>query len=784
MRISVSTKLSIVASLGILIVFAVAPTAASGQAMYSVTDLGTLPGFYGSDASAINTNGQVVGWAFMAGGTTNHAFVYKNGEMTDLNPLVVGDYSEALGINNNGEVVGYSPRVGAFLYSFGTMITNFGGAANGINDSDEVVGGNYSEQGPSSAFLYKYSGGVMTGLGLPSSASVANGINNNGQIVGANSQGRAFLYSSGTMTDLGALPGGGSSEAFSINESGQVVGVSSIDAVLSHAFLYEGGTMSDLGTLGGSYSFANCINDSGQVVGYAYTASNVVLHAFVYSGGAMIDLNSLITNGSGWILESATGINDCGQIVGFGTNFLGQTHAFLLTPVSKPSLPALTISNIHNFDYTSDAYAGDPQGGLVLSGGTLYGTAMEGGSAGHGTVFKVTTNGTGFTTLYGFTNGPAGDGAAPNGDLFLSGGYLFGTTRSGGFESNGTAFKIYADTNFANLWHFTNGIDGAYPSGGLISVGGELVGSTRSGGAANQGTIFEFQTSNSTLSTLHSFEYFTDGAYPDGKLVLAGNALFGVASSGGSAGNGAIFAMNEDGSSFSNLYSFSTSINGTNADGFSPQGGLVLAGATLYGTASGGGFGGNGTVFRINIDGTGFTNLHNFADGGTNNSDGISPQGPLLLSSNVLYGTASGGGSSADGTVFMMKTDGTGFTNLYSFSATINGTNGDGAVPQGGLVMAGYTLYGAASKGGSGGGGTLFALGLPTPPPAPLALNWQIVHAPPTGEVLLLTWTNSTFSLQSAPAVTGPFTNIPGATSPYAVSTASPQMFFRLKASR
>ena len=66
---------------------------------------------------------------------------------------------------------------------------------------------------------------------------------------------------------------------------------------------------------------------------------------------------------------------------------------------------------------------------------------------------------------------------------------------------------------------------------------------------------------------------------------------------------------------FTTLYSFTAYPSGysTNSDGANPEAGLILSGNTLYGTAEGGGSSGNGTVFRVNIDGTGFTNLHSFA---------------------------------------------------------------------------------------------------------------------------------------------------------------------------
>src|SRR5215471_12491148 len=145
-----------------------------------------------------------------------------------------------------------------------------------------------------------------------------------------------------------------------------------------------------------------------------------------------------------------------------------------------------------------------------------------------------------------------------------------------------------------------------------------------------------------------------------------------------------------------------------NFDGANPNGGLILSNNTLYGTAAAGDSSGVGTVFAFNTDGTGFTNLHSFTGG----SDGANPIGGLILSGNTLYGTAYSGGSWASGTVFAVNTDGTGFTNLHSFTG-----GSDGANPIGGLILSSNTLYGATRNGGSSGNGTAFSLPLPPLPP-------------------------------------------------------------------
>jgi probable HAF family extracellular repeat protein len=182
----------------------------------------------------------------------------------------------------------------------------------------------------------------MSDLGtLGGSNSWAYGINASGQVVGMSDTRtraqQAFLYSNGTMTNLGSLSGeNGGSSASGINASGQIVGASSTNNGYGHAFLYSDGTMTDLGTLpGGTQSYANGINASGQVVGESMI--NGWDHPFLYSNGTMTDLNTLIAPTSGWYLEEATAINDLGQIVGFGYNSQGQTHAFLLTTVPEPS---------------------------------------------------------------------------------------------------------------------------------------------------------------------------------------------------------------------------------------------------------------------------------------------------------------------------------------------------------------------------------------------------------------------------------------------------------------
>jgi uncharacterized repeat protein (TIGR03803 family) len=173
---------------------------------------------------------------------------------------------------------------------------------------------------------------------------------------------------------------------------------------------------------------------------------------------------------------------------------------------------------------------------------------------------------------------------------------------------------------------------------------------------------------------------------------------------------GLLPAVQVVGQTFLPLYSFTAidPIAGTNSDGANPQAGLVLSGNTLYGTTVSGGLGGVGTVFAVHIDGTGFTNLYSF----TGLLDGGNPEAGLILSGNTLYGTAYNDGGFGAGTIFAIRTNGAFFTNLYNFTQ-LSGppqTNSDGANPKAGLLLSGDTLYGTAYYGGVYGFGTIFSV--------------------------------------------------------------------------
>jgi uncharacterized repeat protein (TIGR03803 family) len=279
------------------------------------------------------------------------------------------------------------------------------------------------------------------------------------------------------------------------------------------------------------------------------------------------------------------------------------------------------------------------------------------------------------------------DGAVPNAGFVLSGNTLYGTASFGGSKAYGTVFKVNTDgTSFTNLYAFTNGSDGSFPYAGLVLSGNTLYGAADIGHYPTNGTVFALNTNGTGFTILHTFppgsgspNYAnSDGANPDAGLLLSGNTLYGTTYNGGTNGGGAVFRVNTNGTSFTNLHNFAAISyypNNTNKGGGRPSSVLVLSGNTLYGTTGMGGTNGNGTVFKVNTDGTGFTNLHIFTAyihtnsyGQYTNSDGALPQAGLILSGNTLYGVAGQGGSGNSGTVFSLNTNGTGFTTLYSFA--------------------------------------------------------------------------------------------------------------------
>jgi probable HAF family extracellular repeat protein len=331
-RISHPALMAVLAVAVGLPVAAAAPAAAATT--YTITDLGSL-GSGTAAGTAINASGQVTGYSVLPKlvqvpclypqkqkcfAQPIHAFLWSNGTMADLDTLG-GLNSNGMAISDSGEVVGTADtKTGSSLFLWNghniralSVMTKFGGA--GINDSGQIAG--QCNELPANPEVY----GCVVSNGTPTAlpdclSGEAVAINNNGQVLGDCPN--AVLFTNGAPTVLPTL-GGGTSGGTAISSNGQVVGTAKTSTGAFDGFLWSNGTLTDLGP---NFSPA-AVNASGVVVG----------GQFIYSNGTLQNLNNLIPAGSPYQIESATGINDNGQIVANATDTAtGQTHALLLSP--------------------------------------------------------------------------------------------------------------------------------------------------------------------------------------------------------------------------------------------------------------------------------------------------------------------------------------------------------------------------------------------------------------------------------------------------------------------
>jgi probable HAF family extracellular repeat protein len=243
---------------------------------------------------SLNGAGQVAGWMTLS--TSSAAFVYAEGR---LRLFQSGDDPTILpaAINDAGVVAGVLPSgVAATMDSTTGTITQFG----------------------------RYGGVGAAFTAISNSGLLAGTISYPGR---ANTQ--AFTTSHGAIQMLQGL-GGTAAAPTAVNDTDIVVGQASDPAGRYEAVLWQNTTLSVLPVpVGVSDSIANDINNTGETVGIGWVESGT--RALLWSGGQVIDLNTLLPSGSPWVLTSATGINDLGQVVGDGT-YNGQSIGFLLTP--------------------------------------------------------------------------------------------------------------------------------------------------------------------------------------------------------------------------------------------------------------------------------------------------------------------------------------------------------------------------------------------------------------------------------------------------------------------
>jgi uncharacterized repeat protein (TIGR03803 family) len=316
-----------------------------------------------------------------------------------------------------------------------------------------------------------------------------------------------------------------------------------------------------------------------------------------------------------------------------GTTYLGGDYdggtVFKLAPGN-------ILTTLHSFSGRGTDGLNPLAGVVQATNGAFYGTTLDGGSGGGGTIFKINAQGS-FTTLYTF---PCNGSDCPDGYLPLAtliqatDGNLYGTTSAGGSSSVcyfqqgcGTVFKITLLGQFTRLYSFCHELsdqgacaDGASPEAALIQgADGNFYGTTGAGGtqscfssSSGCGTIFRI-TPQGTLTTLYSFcaqktgqGECADGEGPTGLIQATDGNFYGTAFSGGTGDEaaGVIFQFTPAGA-LTVLYSFNCS-QGDCGDGGGPNGLLQATDGSFYGAAEGGGDltcgnGGCGTVFRLSM---------------------------------------------------------------------------------------------------------------------------------------------------------------------------------------
>src|SRR5215217_7838737 len=386
-----------------------------------MTDLGTLGGT-SSEAKGINKSGQVVGWSDNSSGERRAFFYDSANGMKDLNDLIPADSGwtiyEATAINNNGKIAatGWPPSWRDPCNPYAESGPDF--------DTALVL---------RPATTGKYEVQELGTLG--GEYSYATGINDSGQVIGRSMNNgcgeQPFLYDENANPKMQGLAG---IEAYGINASGKVVGYTMdwtlYDQVCTNldcyrAFIYDSATKQRqvLGTLGTGATYGTIgseaygINDSEKVVGLSgigdgqhhWVSGSGPAYGFIYdSTNGMKDLNSLIPADSGWTIHEARAINNNGQIAATGyKDGVGQ-HALLLSPTNGSPPPAddtqapspPTITNPQNNSYDTD-------GSFSVSGSAEAASTVElfEGTTSKGTTKADSSSGAWSIALSGLSEG-------------------------------------------------------------------------------------------------------------------------------------------------------------------------------------------------------------------------------------------------------------------------------------------------------------------------------------------------------------------------------------------
>ena len=385
----------------------------------------------------------------------------------------------------------------------------------------------------------------------------------------------------------------------------------------------------------------------------------------------------------------------------------------LCTALLASTANATNTRLIYSFAGASDGEYTDTE--LVRdSTGNLYGTSVQGGAHGGGTVFQITPAGV-HNVLYSFRG--AADGGEPYKGVTLdSQGNLYGTTVTGGGGScEGGCGVVFQLTNSGGVWtyrviHRFTGYDGSGPGSPVaFDANGNLYGTTPTGGKYTVGVVYQLRpTANGwTIRVIHTFTGGADGRGGSaGRLLIeASGNLFGTCTTGGVNGFGTVYEISpsQDKWQFQTLYAFKDS-----PDGGLPYGGLVFDKlGNLYGTTYYAGAHDLGTVYKLTYANGQWSERVIFSFNGW---DGASPLSTLVAdAAGNFYGTTSGGGTSSCscGLIFKLTLGASGkWTEkvVYRFP----GAPGPGFAYNGMISGSDGNFFGATTHGGSSNDGAIY----------------------------------------------------------------------------
>ncbi len=680
-------------------VFSMNPDGSNYQIVHSFTGSGNDASFPAAELTQV---GSVLYGTTDSGGTSSSGGTIFSMNLDGSNFQVLYSFPYNLGSVYPGQL-SYSASAGSVLY--GTTFEG-GASSNGTIFSIKLDGSNFqvlhSFTGDAADTKYPQGQLAIIGSTLYGTTSGDSGdlATDSGVVYSIHTDGSSYnvIHRFSTSSNEGRFP-----------ESGLTAVGSTLYGATNGGGTSKAGTIFSMSADGSKFQYLHFFTstDSWSPKNDLTVVGSTLYGTTTYGpGGFAGGIFSINTDGTNFqVLDTLpsqsapTALALAGTVLLGASNYTGPDNDGTLFSIN---LNGANLQTIHEYPYESHEGRA-PESGLIQVGYVLYGTTKLGGTANDGTVYSMNLDGSNLQVLHSFEGGTA-DGMNPVTSVVSVGSVLYGTTQYGGTNNDGTLFSINADgSNYQVLHNFTGSIsDGANPLAELTPAGSVLFGTTELGGVGNSGTIFSVNIDGSNFDILRS------GDVPVAALTLVGSTLYGTTGRGGSAGYGSVFSMNMDGSNFQVLHSF------TSQPAIVPGSKLTLVGSTLYGETGGGiesyfqVFATPGALFSLNLDGSNFQILHTFSRGTT---DGILPLGGLTAVGTKLFGTAyTLGGTGAWGIVYSMDSDGSNYQIVHVFKG-----QSDGGLLYSGLLQVGSTLYGTASLGPQGYGGTIYSLTLPVP---------------------------------------------------------------------